>query len=109
VALTGTRASMVANVAGDGGGRHQPDERLGPVPSSELACHIRACEAPAATRCASCKRWFCPRHICTVHVERRGDRVETLGHRGLLERMPSRTEAFRVCVRCWKRPIDLDP
>ena len=104
--MTGTRAIGVAE---DGGRRHPPDGLRGWMPSAESVCHLRGCEAHAATRCASCKRWFCAHHVCTVLVEQRGDRSETPGHRGLLERVPSHTETYRVCVRCRKRPIDLQP
>lgn len=68
-------------------------------------CHVRECACVAGAVCASCGRAFCANHSRSISIERRSDRVETHDHRWMLERAPTRTEVYTLCLRCGKRPL----
>ena len=70
-------------------------------------CHVLECAEAVAFLCASCGRACCDSHGCTVSIVRRSERLETPGHRWMLERVPTHTETYAMCQRCAKKPITL--
>ena len=75
------------------------------VLTTQPTCHVKTCASAQRFTCASCGRPCCPDHVRHVSLERRTERVETAGHRGTLQRLPTRTETYPMCLRCSKKPI----
>lgn len=72
-------------------------------------CHVHNCTAAADSLCASCKQLYCSHHVRVLSIQRRGERVEMRGHRGMLERVPTQTETYTLCERCGRKPIHILP
>jgi len=68
-------------------------------------CYVLGCVSPVAFVCASCRRACCESHGRSVSIERRAERLEQSGHPWTLQRVPTRTETYALCLRCSKRPI----
>lgn len=73
--------------------------------TDEMGCHAKDCDLPVAFVCAACARPCCPNHGRQVALERREDPAGWLADHGVLERVPSHTEFYLLCLRCSTRPF----
>jgi hypothetical protein len=72
----------------------------------EAICQAKNCNLAAAYSCAACGRPCCPNHVRQLVLERRDDSPEMRGHRAALGRVPTRTETYLLCLRCWSKPFE---
>lgn len=72
-----------------------------------MRCHIRDCPGSVALRCASCGGAYCASHGGAVTIERRAEPSEARGRHWMLERVPTYTQTYALCLRCGKKPFTL--
>lgn len=96
-------AAITRNAAGDADEREAADTE-----GASDTCHVKACALPATTTCDRCGQRFCAAHCRELVLQRRDDSSERPTHRGMLERLPMRTESYTLCAPCRTKPVPRD-